>query len=225
MNSNQQSKVKEVELDLNQVGAWTHPRVTFDQNLKEYGELFAPLIEEYYETYDPIVFDRNKELILSEYNKQQTLYPNKQHSFFFNRLKKIIYLYRVWNKLKQWRDPLLVQQMGFYNGIPYYFAHPGRDRLIILKHFRIPSYKFVLVNHEDLTPDLLPELQPLWPASKLRFDKGQSWAVVIENNYTKYGSSLTRWLSDPAVHNTISTIANPDIVTPRMLALQRLTGK
>jgi hypothetical protein len=225
LNSNQQSKVKLVELELNQVECWTYPRVTFDQSLKEYGELFAPLLEEYYKTYDPIVFDRNKELLLSEYNKLiygESTNP-KQHSLFFNRLKKIIYLYRIWNKLQHWKDPLLIKQRGYYNGKPFYTAHPGRDRLLIMKHFRIPSYKFLLV--DDLTPEMLPELQQLWPSCEIRFEYGKEWSMIISNSGSTYGQSLYRWLSDPTAFNTISTISNPSIVTPRMLALQKLSRK
>lgn len=225
MNSNQQSRVKLVELELNQIECWTHPRVTFDRNLVEYGELFAPLVEEYYQTYDPIVFDRNKELLLSEYIKFKhggSANP-KQHSLFFNRLKKIIYLYRIWNKLQHWKDPLLIKQRGYYNGKPFYTAHPGRDRLLIMKHFRVPSYKFLLV--DELTPDMLPELQELWPDCEIKFEQSAEWSMIISNSGFKYGLSLHRWLSDPTTFNTISTISNPSIVTPRMLAIQKLSRK
>ena len=64
-----------------------------EELLKIYGEDLAPLMYEYCETSNPVVFDKNKDFIkeLSRKHSKQKSKEKTHLDLFFYRLKKIIF--------------------------------------------------------------------------------------------------------------------------------------
>lgn len=157
------------ELDLDITSPWQLPRHTVEYTYKSYGVFFYEWIEEYLETFDPIVFDRNKGRI-------QELYAQHFNNPFYFRLAKIIYLYEQWDRYKRWNDPIIARQLADR----LYIIHPGQDRWIVMKHFGVKSYNFLVID-EEFTPAILPTLEQQWTESKLEFrfvEDRQVWTMI-----------------------------------------------
>ena len=196
------------ELDLDITSPWQLPQHTVECSYKSYGVFFYEWIEEYLETFDPIVFDRNKHRI-------QELYAQHFNNPFYFRLAKIIYLYQQWNRYQRWNDPMIARQLADR----LYIIHPGQDRWIVMKHFDVKRYNFLVID-EEFTPELLPKLQAQWTESKLEFrfvEDRQVWTML--NRDLKFDTTviLKQWFSFDS--RGLPTIASPNIISARQKLL------
>jgi hypothetical protein len=138
-------------------------------NFKEYcnskfGESLGEIMYNY--TNDPSIeiFDQNKNLILDGYLE----YDDKkmdQRNFFFYRFEKIIRLLEDWIEFKKWRDPIVVlTQLSpvLQDGKQYYYANPGKDRVLLMKALKIKEYEFLEFDRQSLIEKQFFEIKNYW---------------------------------------------------------------
>jgi hypothetical protein len=138
-------------------------------NFKEYcnfkfGESLGEIMYNY--TNDPSIeiFDQNKNLILDgylEYNNEKM----NQRNFFFYRFEKIIRLLEDWIEFKKWRDPIVVlAQLSqvLPNEKQYYYANPGKDRVLLMKALKIKQYEFLEFDRQSLIEENFFEIKNYW---------------------------------------------------------------
>lgn len=151
--------IKYIELDLDQVEMWKPEVETPEYCENVFGSL-GFLMYEYYKNFDLDVFDKHKSLIENLY--VDTLINNKNIPIFFHKLDKLFLLKDYWLQNNCWRDPVVVSCIGLKNDRLMYYAHPGRDRLGIMRYFKIKSYKFLNINNDDINEDNAELIKSYW---------------------------------------------------------------
>jgi len=202
------------ELDLDITSPWRYPKTTVEYNYKLYGDLFYQWIEEYTNTANPIIFDQNKKQIEIEFNIDKS-------RFFFYRLAKIIYLYNEWNTHGKWRDPIVVRPMLQRNNQTLYIVGPGQDRWLVMKHFNVKTYNFLIVDPAEYIPENEETIVAHWKNSSLKFKRASDdkWTLLNTTRRFNFVDVLTDWFS----YNSrgLGSIAEPNLVPARQRALDR----
>ena len=170
------------DLDLDVTSPWINPKNTVEYNFKSYGDPLYKWIEQYTDTADPSVFEENKQQI-------EVLYKLQPQNKFFYRLAKIIYLYKEWDKNKSWKDPVIVRPMLVQDNRTLYIVNPGQDRWLVMKHFGVKSYRFLVLDTAEFVPDSLETLTSMWSQSKLEFrQSNDKWTLI--NTEMKFNTTI-----------------------------------
>jgi len=136
---------------------WVHVLIEsnfYDNCLQDYGSDLATVIFNWTCHNDANTFDQHRDIIKENFLNRR----NKQQFRFFYRLEKIIRLYQYWHKNQRWRDPVV----AIPNNETHYYAHPGKDRLLVMKSQQITHYRFLVVDRSYITEDNLERLKPHW---------------------------------------------------------------
>lgn len=192
------------ELDLDQTSPWRDPKNTVEYFYKTYGDPFYKWIEEYTNTYDPSIFDQHKD-------DMRVAYALNPSNPFFYRLAKIIYLYKEWNKYKEWKDPIIVRPMAVRNNKPLYIVNPGQDRWIVMQHFNVKSYNFLVLETEEFNPEHQKELESMWTKSTLEFRAvNDKWTLINTNKKFNTVIVLEEWFAQGSKSNIASPMSARD---------------
>lgn len=151
--------IRYIDVNLDQVEMWKPEVETIEYCENVFGSL-GHLMHEYYKTFDLEIFDRNKALIENTF--VDTLLSNKNIPVFFHKLDKLMMLKQYWIDNHKWRDPVVVSFIGFKNNKPVYYAHPGRDRLGIMRYFKVKSYRFLNINNDDINEENAELIKSHW---------------------------------------------------------------
>lgn len=196
-----------------------------------YGEKLAPMIYEYCETSNPIVFDRNKDLIreiYKDYIKKKDKISRKHAELFFYRLKKIIYLTDEFKKADKWKNPVVCRD-SILKG--FYAVSVGVDRWHVLRSFGIKQYEFLLLSNIEFSADFKPKLQTLFtPDTEFEHyysEHSQRYKFEIKPNFVESTNfNLKQWLKIPYIEGHPSAIiAQPNRVSLRDAAIAKLQNK
>jgi hypothetical protein len=128
----------------------------YDNCIKDYGPELGIIIFNWMCHSSLDTFDNFRSEI-----KQYFLNRNSpQHFLFFYRLDKIIRLYQYWNQYNRWRDPVV----AIPNTPTHYFAHPGKDRLLVMKSLDITHYRFLVIERDYISEENLDKIRTHWGA-------------------------------------------------------------
>lgn len=128
----------------------------YDNCINDYGPTLGPAIFNWMCHIDIDVFDNLKPAIKENFLTRN----NKQQFLFFYRLDKIIRLFQYWNRYQRWRDPVV----AIPNNQTHYFAHPGKDRLLVMKSLNVTHYRFLVIEREYIIEDNLDKIKTHWGA-------------------------------------------------------------
>lgn len=127
----------------------------------QFGESLGKILYDYTNNPSIDIFNQNKHVLLDgylEYDKNKW----KQRNFFFYRFEKIIRLLEYWLEHGSWRDPVVVISNPRIKGKKIYFAHPGKDRVLIMKALNIKEYNFLEFDREQTTENNFLEIKKYW---------------------------------------------------------------
>jgi len=193
-----------------------------------YGKDLAPLMYDYMRTSDPVIFDKNKDLIADAYKKvTSTVKPKTQIDLFFYRLKKIIYLTDEFKKHGKWNNPIVVRTGASRHKV----VSVGLDRWHVMRNFRIKEYDFLYLSNIEFSIDFQPKLAELYtPDTEFDFyyvEESRRYKFEIKPKFNESPNfNLERWLKLPYIEGQPSAIvAQPNRVTLRDAAIERLRGK
>jgi hypothetical protein len=138
-------------------------------NFREYcnskfGESLGEIMYNY--TNDPSIeiFDQNKNIILDGYLEYDNKKMDQRNSFFY-RFEKIIRLLEDWIEFNKWRDPIVVLPQ-LSQVIPdnkqYYYANPGKDRVLLMKALKVRQYEFLEFDRQSLAEEHFFEIKNYW---------------------------------------------------------------
>jgi hypothetical protein len=151
--------IRYIDIDLEQVDMWKPEVETIEYCESVFGPL-GYLMHEYYKNFDLDIFDKNKQLI--EKTFVDTLLNQKSLHIFFHKLDKLMMLKQYWIKHQSWRDPVVATFMGIVNNKPRYYAHPGRDRLGIMRYFDVKSYRFLNIDNDFINEENSDLIKNYW---------------------------------------------------------------
>ena len=127
----------------------------FSENcLKSYGPELSTIIFNWMEHHDPGIFDRCRSEIVNNFQHRNSA----EQFLFFYRLDKIIRLYQYWHTRNSWRDPIV----AISNNPTHYFAHPGKDRLLVMKSLNVAHYRFLVIDREYIKEENLEAIKTHW---------------------------------------------------------------
>lgn len=131
--------------------------VEFSENcLESYGPELSTVIFNWMEHHDPGIFDRCRPEIDNNFKNQNSA----EQFLFFYRLDKIIRLYQYWHARNSWRDPIV----AIPSNPTHYFAHPGKDRLLVMKSLNVAHYRFLVIDREYIKEENLETIKTHWGA-------------------------------------------------------------
>lgn len=150
------SLYKSIQLPLDQILVYRQDNFLEYCN-SEFGDSLGKILYEYTNEPSIDIFNQNKSILLDgyvEYNNNKLT----QRNLFFYRFEKIIRLLEYWLEHRKWRDPVVVIQPAPM----FYYAHPGKDRVLIMKSLGVKEYNFFEFDKDQLTEDNLQEIKKLW---------------------------------------------------------------
>jgi hypothetical protein len=151
--------IRYIDINLDQVEIWKPEVETPDYCENVFGSL-GFLMHEYYKTFDLDIFDQNKPLI--EKTFVDTLLHQKPVPVFFHKIDKLMMLKQYWLGNQKWRDPVVATFIGTKDNKPIYYAHPGRDRLGIMRYFDVKSYRFLNIDNEFIHENNSELIKSYW---------------------------------------------------------------
>ena len=203
-----------------------------DELLKIYGVELAPMVYDYIETSNPIVFDKNKELIQKRYKDWlgQGKQNQKTHlDLFFYRLKKIIFLTDQFKKAGgTWNNPIVIRDSK--HGTRKVVS-VGLDRWHIMKNLHVKKYEFLYLSNIEFSEDFKPKLEQLFtPDTNFEFyydDESNRYKFEVRHTISESPNfNLKQWLKIPYIENHPSTIvAQPNRVSLRDAAIAKLRSR
>lgn len=216
----------EVEvLKLKDTSPWKLPKSTFNYHCQKYGKDLGTIINEYTEVLDPKVFDNNRDII----RKHIPLYKDNQSvSSFVYRLAKIIHLYKYWWKYRSWGDPLIARHMYYYQGRKAYIVHPGQDRWIIMRHYKVTEYPFLVLSQEEYNnPDTANIIKTKYPNFNLTWEeRSMGGSHLVNKNWLREDiiDIINGWI-DHKVTGNLSPISCPYLITARASMINSFNKK
>jgi hypothetical protein len=151
--------IRYININLDQVEIWKPEVETVEYCENVFGQL-GYIMYEYYQSFDLTIFDRNKSVIEKYF--VDTLLRQKPIPVFFHKLDKLMMLKQYWLDNQKWRDPVVATYIGMKNNKPVYYAHPGRDRLGIMRFFNIESYNFLNIDNDFIHEDNAELIKSYW---------------------------------------------------------------
>lgn len=196
-----------------------------------YGEELAELVFDYVHSSDPVVFDKNKELIRKyyrEYKKNPSTDKDQtQTGYFFYKLTKIINLYREFLTTRTWKNPLVVRLVGYgEQRLPTYLVHPGVDRWHVMRHLGIKEWEFLLLENVEFSEDAYTLIKKHFTADTqfhYTWDNKKQWYKFgISVPWSVYDKKhLEQWINDDYVGTTSSIVAAPNSTRRRDWMLKK----
>jgi hypothetical protein len=196
--------------------------------LTTYGEILAPIIYEYCETSNPIVFDKNKTLIKKMYEgyiSKNDIVGRRHAELFLYRIKKIIYLTDEFKKIYKWTNPMVIRDSIFPN---IYAVYGGIDRWHVMKNMGVKEYEFLYLHNIEFSEDFKPKLQQLF-TSNTKFEhfyseRSQRYQFNYQTPWKESPNfNFEKWLQIPYIENLPSAIVSqPNRVSLRDAYVQKM---
>ena len=151
--------IRYLDINLDQVEIWKPEIETVEYCENVFGQL-GYMMHEYYHSFDLTIFDRNKSVIEKYF--VDTLLKQQPIPLFFHKLDKLLMLKKYWLDNQKWRDPVIATYIGMKKNEPVYYAHPGRDRLGIMRFFNVKSYNFLNIDNDYIHEDNAGLIKSYW---------------------------------------------------------------
>jgi len=201
-----------------------------EELLKIYGEDLAPLMYEYCETSNPVVFDKNKDFIkeLSRKHSKQKSKEKTHLDLFFYRLKKIIFLTDQFKRYAEWKNPIVIRDSI---RIGTYAVSVGVDRWHVMRNFGVKEHEFLWLSNIEFSSDFKPKLKTLFTEDTefehYYVEESQRYKFEIKPNFQEsIHFNLKQWLKSTYIEGQPSTmVAQPNRVTLRDAAMAKLRSK
>jgi len=113
------------------------------------GKVFGNYLYQYYQKFDPDIFDIN--------NTEKYIESNGPQEYYY-KVEKLLHLYKEWYKDRCWKSPIVLEKIK-HN----YLVHLGADRFSILKYDNIKSYNFMIIEDRSIFDNrFFEEIKKYW---------------------------------------------------------------